>query len=105
MLTVTEQAALALLAALQDGEAPLDQSIRVFARREADGDVCLRLAVDDIQADDKKVEFQDRIVLVAQPEVADLLDGRVLSIEMTAGRASFRLRPASGNGGDAEDGP
>ena len=34
----------------------------------------------------KKIEFEGRVILVAQPEVADLLEARTLLVEDTAAR-------------------
>ncbi len=98
MLTVTDVAARALLAAIADADEPDDRAIRVQAAAGADGPSSLRLAMDDVRPDDKKIEFEGRVILVAQPDVADLLEARTLSVEDTAAGAAFRLRPTTGAG-------
>ena len=92
MVTVTPQAALALRAALVDAESP-DKSIRVLASQDDAGAISMRLEIDRVRSDDKKIEFQDSIILIAGPSVAKLLSDRTLSLEETRAGASFRLRP------------
>ena len=107
MITVTPQAALALRAALQDSDSP-DQAIRVLASRDGADAISMRLEIDGVRPDDKKIEFQGAIILIARPSVADLLSDRTLSVEETRAGASFRLRPTQaeepgsrvGGGGD-----
>jgi Fe-S cluster assembly iron-binding protein IscA len=107
MITVTPQAALALRAALLDSDGP-DQAIRVIASRDDADAISMRLEVDGVRPDDKKIEFQGAIILIARPSVAELLSDRTLSLEETRAGASFRLRPTQaaergsrvGGGGD-----
>jgi len=88
---VTPEAALALHTALQDGngaEAPT----RVI-RISLDAANRMRLSLSDVWEGDRKVVFDDRVILVAEPEVADALAGRTLAIQTAAGRSTFTLRP------------
>ena len=93
MLTVTLLAAVALRAALDDADEPPTRSIRLHARKDEAGKISIRLAMDDIQEDDKPVEFNGRVILVAEPDVAGLVHDRTLTVEETEGGVSFRLRP------------
>ncbi len=95
MLTVTLLAAVALSAALEDADEPSTRSIRLHARKDDDGTISIRLAIDDIQDDDKPIEFNGRVILVAEPDVAELVGDRTLTVEETEGGASFRLRPTA----------
>ncbi|MBM4436017.1 MAG: hypothetical protein FJ029_02020 [Actinobacteria bacterium] len=92
MLTVTAEAAEALFAALQEANEPDSRAIRVISapgngRRES-----LRLEIDTMLPGDKRVDYDGRTILVAQPDVAAHLDNRTLGVERTAQGAVFRLR-------------
>lgn len=95
MLTVTPLAAVALSAALEDEDEPSTRSVRLHARRDEDGTISIRLAIDDVQEDDKPVEFNGRVILIAEPDVAELVGDRTLTVEEAEGEASFRLRPTA----------
>ena len=90
-MTVTPQAALALHTALQEGNwnDNLDRAIRI----SLDTSNRMRLSVSEVWQGDRKVLFDGRVVLVAEPEVADALAGRTLAIQTAGGRSSFALRP------------
>ena len=90
-LTVTPEAALALHTALQEGNGSEDAARAI--RISLDTANRMRLSVSDVWDGDRKVVFDGRIILVAEPEVADALAGRTLAIQTTGGRASFALRP------------
>ena len=53
----------------------------------------MRLSVSDVWEGDRKVVFDGRVILVAEPEVADALAGRTLAVQTDGGRSSFTLRP------------
>ena len=53
----------------------------------------MRLSLSDVWQGDRKVLFDGRVILVAEPEVADALAGRTLAIQTGGGRSSFALRP------------
>lgn len=77
--------------ALQDGngsEKP-DRAIRI----SLDTANRMRLSISDVWVGDRKVLFDGRILLLAEPEVADALGGRTLAIQTVGGRTSFTLRP------------
>ncbi|MYD93655.1 MAG: hypothetical protein F4Y02_08180 [Chloroflexi bacterium] len=89
-LTVTREAALALHTALQEGNGSDDaRAIRIAL----DTSNRMRLSVSDIWEGDRKVVFDGRVILVAEPDVADALAGRTLAIQTTGGRSAFTLRP------------
>ncbi len=90
MLTVTLLAAVALRAALDDADEPPTRSIRLHARKDEAGKISIRLAMDDIQEDDKPVEFNGRVILVAE-DVAGLVHDRTLTVEETEGGVSCRM--------------
>ncbi|MDE2868304.1 MAG: hypothetical protein OXR64_12355 [Chloroflexota bacterium] len=90
-LTVTPEAALALHTALQDANGSDEQTRAI--RISLDTSNRMRLSVSDIWKGDRKVVFDGRIILVAEPEVADALGGRTLAIQTAGGRSSFALRP------------
>ena len=87
---MTPEAALALHTALQDGNGEeLSRAIRI----SLDTANRMRLSVSEVWEGDRKVLFDGRVILVAEPEVADALAGRTLAIQTAGGRASFALRP------------
>ena len=90
-LTVAPEAALALHTALQDGNGSEEQTRAI--RISLDTSNRMRLSVSDIWQGDRKVVFDGRIILVAEPEVADALAGRTLAIQTAGGRSEFTLRP------------
>ncbi|MCY3895084.1 MAG: hypothetical protein OXG17_01295 [Chloroflexi bacterium] len=90
-LTVAPEAALALHTALQDGNGS-DEAARAI-RITLDTAERMRLSVSDIWEGDRRVVFDGRIILVAEPDVADALAGRTLAIQTTGGRSAFTLRP------------
>ncbi|MCY3749746.1 MAG: hypothetical protein OXG64_10665 [Chloroflexi bacterium] len=90
-LTVTPEAALALHTALQDGNGS-DDAARAI-RISLDTSNRMRLSVSDVWEGDRKVVFDGRVILVAEPEVADALAGRTLAVQTDGGRSSFTLRP------------
>lgn len=97
MLTVAPEAALALHAALADDIESSEHSIRI----SLDTERRMHMAMGDIRADDKKVVFEGRIILVAEPDVAAALEGQTLSISASAARPSFVLRPSPDGAADA----
>ncbi len=92
MLVVTHQAALALQAAIEADESPEPRVIRAHAFRNPAGELDVRLEPDDLAEDDKKVIFEDRVILAADPVGADVLSGHTLTVEEHDGRARFALR-------------
>ena len=82
---------MALHTALQDANGSDEQS-RVI-RISLDTSNRMRLSVSDIWEGDRKVVFDGRIILVAEPEVSDALAGRTLAIQTTGARSAFTLRP------------
>ena len=58
----------------------------------------MRLSVSDVWKGDRKVVFDRRVILVAEPEVADALAGRTLAIQSAGGRSTFTLRPTRDRG-------
>ncbi len=90
-LTLTPEAALALHTALQEGNGS-DDAARAI-RIALDSSNRMRLSISDIWEGDRKVVFDGRVILVAEPEVADALAGRTLAIQTTGGRSAFTLRP------------
>ena len=90
-LTVTSEAALALHTALEDGNGSEEQTRAI--RISLDTNSRMRLSVSDVWQGDRKVVFDGRVILVAEPEVADALAGRTLAIQTTGGRSAFTLRP------------
>ena len=89
MLVVTPEAALALHAALADDSESREHSIRISLDTERH----MHMAMGEIRDDDKKVVFEGRIILVAEPDVASALEGQTLSIRASGARSSFVLRP------------
>ena len=69
----------------------LDRAIRI----SLDTSNRMRLSVSEVWQGDRKVLFDGRVILVAEPEVADALAGRTLAIQTAGGRSSFALRPTS----------
>ena len=97
MLIVAPEAAVALRAAL-DGEWPSDEcAIRISFDTEGG----MHMAPSDTLNDDKKVFFDNRIILVAAPDVAETLAGHTLSIRTLKEGSAFALRPTpDGEGSD-----
>ena len=89
MLTVAPEAALALHAALAGDSESGEHTIRI----SLDTERRMHMAMGDVRNDDKKVVFEGRIILVAEPDVASTLEGQTLSIRASGARSSFVLRP------------
>ncbi len=106
MLVVTHQAARALRAAIDADESSETRVIRAHAVRNEAGEFDIRLEPDEFADDDKLVVFEDRVILVADPQGAAVLSGHTLTVEDRDGRARFALRktvkPETPNG--ASDG-
>lgn len=90
-LTVTPEAALALHTALQDGNGAEEPTRAI--RISLDTANRMRLSISDVWEGDRKVVYDGRVILVAEPEVADALARRTLAIQTTGGRSAFTLRP------------
>lgn len=90
-LTVTPEAALALHTALQEGNGAEDSSRAI--RVSLDTSDRMRLSVSDIWEGDRKVVFEGRVILIAEPDVAAQLAGRTLAVQTAGGRSAFTLRP------------
>lgn len=88
---MTPEAALALHTALQEGNGAEGSNHAI--RISLDTANRMRLSVSDVWEGDRKVVFDGRVILVAEPEVADALAGRTLAIQTAGGRSSFTLRP------------
>ena len=95
MLQMTEKAGSLLAKLLNESDAPEDMS----ARLEAD-DEQLRLAMDHPQENDQAFEFEGRIVLLVDPEVAQALQNYVLDIEDTEDGHCLTVTEASDPGDD-----
>jgi hypothetical protein len=97
MLIVAPEAALALRAALDGEWASDERAIRISFNTEGR----MHMVPSDIVKDDKKVFFDNRIILVAAPEVAETLAGHTLSIRTSKEGSAFALRPTpDGEGAD-----
>ena len=88
---MTPEAALALHTAIQDGSGSQDSARAI--RISLDTANRMRLSVSDIWKGDRKVVLDGRVILVAEPQVANALAGRTLAVHTTGGRATFTLRP------------
>ncbi len=96
MLVVAPEAALALRAALDGDRASDEHAIRV----SLDTGGRMHMAPSDIQKGDKKVFFDNRVILVAAPEVAEVLAGHTLLIRRSNDGSTFALRRTSGGEAD-----
>ena len=97
MLTVAPEAALTLHAALADEIGSGEHAIRI----SLDTKRRMHMAMGNVRADDKKVVFEGRIILVAEPDVASDLVGQTLSIRSSGEGSSFVLRPTPDGDVDA----
>jgi Fe-S cluster assembly iron-binding protein IscA len=75
MFTLSEAAGQHLTEILDEVDAPPNAAIRFVINEEN-----LELALDQQQSEDEAVEHEGATVLVLDPEVAELLDGRTLEV-------------------------
>ncbi len=80
-----------MLTALHDGNGAEEPTRAI--RISLDTANRMRLSLSDVWEGDRKVVFDGRLILVAEPEVADALAGRTLAIQTTGGSSAFTLRP------------
>ncbi|HCU73161.1 MAG TPA: hypothetical protein DGO43_05045 [Chloroflexi bacterium] len=96
MLIVAPEAALALRAALDGDRASDELAIRI----SFDAGGRMHMAPSDIQKGDKWVFFDNRVILVAAPEVSEVLAGHTLLIRKSNAGSTFALRRTSGGQAD-----
>jgi Fe-S cluster assembly iron-binding protein IscA len=97
MLTVTDDAATAMRTALERADLPVSTGMRISAdgnpEAESDSQPALRLDVATDSSDaDKVVEAPGGLQVFIEPDVAPLLEDKVLDgVIEPSGRAAFRI--------------
>lgn len=76
MLSITDNAAAYLNAALEQANAPEEQCVRLEVQ-----DQSLQATMDNKESNDETYEYKGRTVLVVDKQVAESLDERTLDVE------------------------
>lgn len=88
MLTVTESAGNHLAQLLEESEAPEDAAVRI-----AHGEEGWSLLLDNAEPGDQQYEHNGRMVLLIDPESADLLGDVTLDVQMHESEAHLTITP------------
>jgi Fe-S cluster assembly iron-binding protein IscA len=99
MLTVTPAAVTAVNALLESPQVPEDAALRLQEGTDASGGPAVGIAiVAESEAADAHVPIDPQHELLVAPEVADILDDKVLDAEIQDENVAFMIRPQSVDG-------
>lgn len=91
MLTITENAEQALDAVVAAGNAPEGAGVRISQQVGADGQPAVGLALTEAPVPGDAVVDDASVPVFLAPEVADLLDDKILDAQVEGDQIAFRL--------------